>query len=63
MGTNNLPTGTPGTARPFDAALSLTLGDVIIQFDARLTGIRCRWLLLRKMWYERHVPVTSGREA
>ncbi len=44
------------TARPFDAALSLTLDDVIIQLDARPAGIRRRWLLLRKMWYERHVP-------
>ena len=43
-------------ARPFDASLSLTLDDVIIQLDAEPTGIRRRWLLLRKMWYERHVP-------
>ncbi len=51
------------TERPFDAALSLTLDAVIIQLDARPAGIRRRWLLLRKMWYERHVPTTLGREA
>jgi hypothetical protein len=50
-------------ARPFDADLSLTLDDVIIQLDTGPTGIRRRWLLLRKMWYERHVPTTFGREA
>ncbi len=48
------------TARPFDTSLSLTLDDVIIQLDARPTGIRRRWLLLRKMWYERRVPATFG---
>ena len=51
------------TEHPFDAALSLTLDDVIIHLDAQPTGIRRRWLLLRKMWYKRHVPATFGREA
>ena len=51
MTTSNLRTD-----QPFDAALSLTLDDVNIQLDAGPTGIRRRWLLLRKRWYERHVP-------
>jgi hypothetical protein len=50
-----LSTG-PQAARPFDADLSLTLDDVNIQLDAGPTGIRRRWLLLRKRWYERSVP-------
>ena len=56
MGTTNLTTGAASAARPFDAALSLSLDDVIIQLDARPTGIRRHWLLLRKRWYERAVP-------
>ncbi len=55
MGTNYLPTGHQA-ARPFDADLSLTLDDVIIQLDAGATGLRRRWLLLCKRWYERQVP-------
>ncbi len=43
------------TEHPWDAALSLTLDDVIIQLDARPTAIRRRWLLLRNRWYERSV--------
>ncbi len=63
MRTIYLPTDTPRTARPFDVVLFLTLDDVIIQLDTRPTDIRRRWLLLRKRWYERHVPATFGREA
>ncbi len=56
MATTPSTTGAGSAARPFDAALSLTLDDVNIQLDAGPTGIRRRWLLLRKRWYERSVP-------
>ncbi len=60
MVTRHHPTTGLQAVRPFDADLSLTLDDVIIQLDAGPTGIRRRWLLLRKMWYERHVSATFG---
>ena len=57
-----MTTSTLRTDRPFDAALSLTLDDVIIQLDAQPTGIRRRWLLLRKRWYERNVSAWYPEE-
>jgi hypothetical protein len=56
MVTRHAPSTGHQAARSFDVALSLTLDNVIFLLDAGPTGIRRRWLLLRKMWYERHVP-------
>lgn len=40
----------------FDRDLSRKIDVVVLALEVETSGIRRRWLLLRKWWYERQVP-------
>lgn len=51
--TTNAPSHRSST---FDPVLSARLDQLIVLLDEPLPPLRRRWIRLRKLWLERHVP-------